>query len=163
MNIENIDQLIFPDRPHSPDFDYSTDQWGQIVKYAIDRFEKFLGVPIEHEKIAESELRKGFCIGIGPPIPALGAFSITWKGIFCATWLIEPESKNSHLYISATLFLYSNTKKLVTNSNDSVLEYEYVKFDDKTFGWQPFIKNAWMSDEFEEYESFDDPDKRFVT
>lgn len=163
MNIENIDQLIFPDRPHSPDFDYSTDQWIAIVKHTMDRFERFLGTPIDHENIVESGLNQGFSIDIVSPAPALGAFNITWKGIFGATWLVEPESKNSNLYITATLFLYSNTKKMETKSNDGFLEYEYAKLDDKTFRWRPFIKNAWMIDEFEEYEFFDDPDKRFVT
>ncbi len=52
---------------------------------------------------------------------------------------------------------------MVTNSNESTLEYEYVKLDDGTFTWQPFIKNAWMIDEHEEYEPYDDPDDRFIT
>lgn len=129
----------------------------------MDQFERFLGVPIEHENLAECDLSRGFCIEIGSPRPALGAFNITWKGIFGASWLDDPETNISNLYISATIFLYSNTKKLMTNFTDSFLEYEYVKLDERTFTWQPFLKNAWMIDEHEEYEPFDDPDKRFMT
>lgn len=161
MTNDDIHKLIFPDRRHAADFDYPFDQWIEIAQFALDRFEAFLDVPIEHEEFQESLFGNGFCVGISSPAPALGAFNITWKGIFGAGWLEDSDTQNSNLYISATLFLYSNTNKLVTKSNKSLLEYEYVRLDDKTINWRPFTENAWMTDEFDEYEFFDDPDERF--
>tara|TARA_R110002095_G_scaffold89262_3_gene77904 strand:- start:412 stop:900 length:489 start_codon:yes stop_codon:yes gene_type:complete len=162
MNQENLDALIFPDCPLSADLDYSKEKWFEIIQYTLGRFETFLGVPIEHEDLENSNIGHGFCIDIGSPAPACGAFHVTWKGIYGAGWLENAETNLASFYISATLFLYSNTKKLVTNSRESLLEYEYVRLDDNSCIWRPFIENAWMTDEFEEYEPFDDPDKRFV-
>ena len=161
MDQEELEQLLFLDREYSDELDYPRSKWIEIIQNTLDRFETYLGVPVEHEEFQSSSIGSGFCVDIASPVSACGKFNITWKGGYGAGWITDSETKTSFLYISATLFLYSNTKKLVTNSNESFLEFEYVKGEDGTFLWRPFLKNAWMIDEHGEYEYFDDPDERF--
>ena len=54
--------------------------------------------------------------------------------------------------ISATLFIYSNKKKLLTKDGASFLELVFNKDNTGVGNWQSY---GWKEDEFEEYGYFD--------
>lgn len=146
----NIDELVWP--KSSSIKEYSSEQWINIVKYVLKKLQTFLNQPIDHEQL-EDNIGDGFCINISSPKPLLGAFALSWKGILGGQVLDEGQ----RLDISATLFLYSNKKKLLTKSGASFLELVYEKDNLGKGNWRLY---GWLEDVHYEYEFFDQDNER---
>lgn len=146
----NIDKLIWPESNGIET--YSIGQWLDIVKYVLEKLQFFLELPIEHEPL-ENNIGEGFCINIWSPAPLLGTFALSWKGILGGQILND----GKRLDISATLFLYSQKKKLITKEGASFLELIYEK---DGFGKGSWRIDGWLKDVYYEYEFFDQDDTR---
>jgi hypothetical protein len=131
--------------------EYSTEQWISIVEYVLEQLQFFLNLPIEHESL-EGNVGEGFSLNIWSQTLLLGPLALSWKGILGGQIL-----NNSRLNISATLFLYSQKKKLVTKEGASLLELVYEKDDFGNGNWQ---LDGWLKDVYYEYEFFDQDDER---
>ena len=94
---------------------------------------------------------EGFCVDIWSPAPLLGILALSWKGILGGQVLNDGRK----LDISATLFLYSQKKKLVTKEGASFLELVYEKDDSGDGNWRI---DGWLKDVYYEYEFFDQDD-----
>ncbi len=144
-----IDELIWTEFSFK---EYSTQQWVEIVESILEQLRLFLNLPINHEPL-EGNVGEGFCIDIWSPKPLLGTLALSWKGILGGQVLND----GRRLDISATLFLYSQHKKLVTKSGASFLELVYARDNSGKGNWRA---DGWLPDEYWEYEFFDKDDYR---
>lgn len=146
----NIDEFVWPESGNIGE--YSTKQWVDIVEYVLSKLRIFLNLPIDHEPL-ENNVGDGFCVNIWNPKPLLGSLALSWKGILGGQILNEGRRLN----ISATLFLYSQQKKLITKEGASFIELVYKKDDLGKGNWR---MEGWLTDVYYEYEFFDQEDNR---
>lgn len=123
-------------------------QWQEIARLALQRFSAFLELPIVHERFEDEDFVGGFSVSIYGGNPARGAhLRTTWRGILGADI-----SEMCGIQVSATIFVYSDGKRLVARSGGDYLQYRYERSSSGEYHW---AAPEWEMDEHDEYGFFD--------
>src|SRR5690242_14463957 len=113
--MSNIFDLIWPKDNSRKVADYSNQEWLSIINHLLHELSIFLGSDFDCTHPIDQFIRKGFSINIQSRGSALGPLSVTWKGI------LGGGAFDNYVYVSTTLFLYINKKKVVTKSGESLI------------------------------------------
>jgi len=144
--MNDVDRLIWTKEQTVKFSDYSKEHWQKIFLHTFSKFEESLATSCYHEKIDEEEFCRGFCVNIWSP-PGPNAFlSFTWRGVLGAT-IIGTESEE-WIHISASLFIFINTKRVVNSNSRNYIEYT---FKQNALGDGEWTCDDWQDDEYDEF------------
>ena len=142
-----MDHLIWP-KPETIDFkSYTQEDWISIVRYAQRTFAYFMKMPIAFQSLTTASIGAGFCLDMKGWEGHGGPIGLSWHGILGGV----PLEEAGYLHISASLFLYVDTQKVVSHAGDSFLE---VVFEKASTGEGEWRLKGWEPDIYGEYEYF---------
>jgi len=142
-----MDHLIWPQQ-NAIDFEnYTQEDWISIVRYVQGQFVYFIDTPVAFESLTTASIGDGFCLDMKGWEGQGGPLSVTWHGILGGALLEEA----GYLHISASLFLYVDTQKVVNHAGGSFLE---VVFEQAVTGEGEWRMKGWEPDIYGEYEYF---------
>jgi hypothetical protein len=122
--------------------DYLAEDWIVIINYVISKLNEYFGEIFIYNNDDFSNVGKGFCIEFKSK-SCHGPMNMRLEGTLGADILGD----NEDLRISATLFAYSNDRRLITNDNDSFFQIEYKS----SASGGKWVSLGWMFDEYNEY------------
>lgn len=139
--------LIWPQQNSAPFAQYSHQQWVGIIRYAQSTFVDFMKMPIAFESLNTASIGDGFCLDMKGWEGHGGPLGLSWHGILGGA----PLQEAGYLHISASLFLYLDTQRVVNHAGDSFLE---VVFEKALTGEGEWRLKGWEPDIYGEYEYF---------
>ncbi len=139
--------LIWPQQDSAPFAQYSHQQWVSIIRYAQRTFANFMKMPIAFESLDTASIGSGFCVDMKGWDGHGGPFGLSWHGILGGA----PLEDARNLHISANLFLYVDTQKVVSHAGDSFLE---AVLEQASTGEGEWRLKGWEADVYGEFEYF---------
>lgn len=139
--------LIWPQQHNTPFAQYSHQQWVDIIRYAQAKFTQFMNMPVAFESLTTASIGGGFCLDMKGWEGRGGPLGLAWQGILGG----DPIEEAGYLHISAILFLYVGSQKVVSTAGDSFLE---VVFERTSAGEGEWRMKGWEPDIYGEYKWF---------